>query len=136
MVMTSQLDDMTSSSFVWACFVSPLKFSHRSKFHVNIITGSVVMTIFFYKGLTRNQNYPSWVFPNIWTQGQLRDTRFGTNFSNKILLNAAKWQGYSFYRFWIIKGKPTKEVKLPVPTQIKVNTSQWLISYNGMFYLQ
>ena len=94
------------------------------------------MTIIFYKGLTRNQNYPSWVFPNIWTQGQVRDTRFGMNFSNKILLNAAKWQGYSFYRFWIIKGKPTKEVKLPIPTQIKVNTSQWLISYNGMFYLQ
>ena len=24
-----------------------------------------------------------------------------------MLLNAAKSQGYSFYRFWIIKGKPT-----------------------------
>ena len=83
MVMTSQLDYMTSSLFVWGCFVSPLKFSHWSKFHVNIITGSVVMTIIFYKGLTRNQNYPSWVFPNIWTQGQVRDTRFGMNFSNK-----------------------------------------------------
>ena len=29
-------------------------FSYRSKFHVNIITGSGVMIIFFYKGLTRN----------------------------------------------------------------------------------
>ena len=24
-----------------------------------------------------------------------------------MLLNAAKCQGYSFYRFWVIKGKPT-----------------------------
>ena len=25
-----------------------------------------------------------------------------------MLLNAAKYQGYSCYRFWIIKGKPTE----------------------------
>ena len=27
--------------------------------------------------------------------------------SNRMLLNAANFQGYSFYRFWVIKGKPT-----------------------------
>ena len=37
----------------WHCFVS-LKFSYWSKLHVNIITGSRIMTIFFYKGLIRN----------------------------------------------------------------------------------
>ena len=36
------------------CFVSLFKFSYWSKFHVNIITGSRITTIFFYKGLTRN----------------------------------------------------------------------------------
>ena len=35
------------------------------------------------------------------------DTKFSTNVSNRMLLNAVKFQGYSFYRFWIIKGKPT-----------------------------
>ena len=35
------------------------------------------------------------------------DTKFGTNVSNRMLLNAAKFQGYSFYCFWVIKGKPT-----------------------------
>ena len=35
------------------------------------------------------------------------DTKFGTDVSNKILLNAAKFQGYNSYRFWVIKGKPT-----------------------------
>ena len=34
------------------------------------------------------------------------DTKFGTNVSNRKLLNAAKFQGYTFYRFWVIKGKP------------------------------
>ena len=42
--------------------------------------------------------------------------KLGTDVSNKMLLNAAKCQGYSFYRFWVIKGKPTGgRVKLPPP---------------------
>ena len=35
------------------------------------------------------------------------DTKFGMNVSHRMLLNAAKFQGYSFYRFWVIKGNPT-----------------------------
>ena len=52
--------------FFWRCFVSLVKFSYWSKFHVNIISGSGIMTIFFYKGLTRNPeigNTPVWVCP-------------------------------------------------------------------------
>ena len=45
--------------------------------------------------------------PNIWRLGQVRGTKFGKDVSNKMLLNAAKYQGYSFYYFWFIKGKPT-----------------------------
>ena len=37
--------------------------------------------------------------PNIWSMGQVMDTKFGTNVSNRMLLNAAKFQGYSFYQF-------------------------------------
>ena len=33
--------------FFWLCFFCLVKFSYWSKFHVNIITGSGVMTIFF-----------------------------------------------------------------------------------------
>ena len=51
----------------------------------------------------------------------MRDTKFGTHVSNKILLKAPKCQGYSFYRFWVINGKPTGSVKLPPPpTHIRV----------------
>ena len=99
--------------FFWRYFVFLVKISYWSKFDVNIITGSVVMTIFFYKGLTRNpeiRNTPVWVLPNIWTLRWVRDTKFGTNASNEMLLNAAKCQSYSFHRFWVIKGKPTEVV--------------------------
>ena len=94
--------------FFWRCFVSLVKFSYWSKFHVNIITGSGIMTIFFYKGLTRNPeigNTPVWVLPNIWRLGWVMDTKFDTNVSNRMLLNVAKFQVYSFYCFWVIKGK-------------------------------
>ena len=29
------------------------------------------------------------------------------NVSYKMLVNDAEYQAYSFYRFWVIKGKPT-----------------------------
>ena len=118
-------------NFFWHCFVSNVNFGYWSKFHVNIITGSGIMTTFFYKGLIRNpeiRNTPVWVFPNIWRLGWGMGTQFGTNVCNKMLLNAAKFQGYSFYRFWVIKENPTGEgVKLP-PTQISVKPYQHWIS--------
>ena len=53
--MMSQFIDMMSSSNIFDVFVfSLVKFSYWSKFHVSVITGSGVITIFFYKGLTRN----------------------------------------------------------------------------------
>ena len=87
-------------------FVPLVKFNYWSKFHVNIITGSGVMTLSFYKRLTRNPeigNIPVWVLPNIWNLKQARNTKLGTNVSINMLLKAAKYQGYSFNRFWVIK---------------------------------
>ena len=91
--------------FFWHCRVSLVKFSYWYKFHVNITT---VMTIFVYKRLTRNleiKNTPFWVLLNIWRLERVRDIKFGMNVFNKMLLNAAKCQGY-LYHFWVIKGKP------------------------------
>ena len=101
--------------FFLLCLVSLVKFSYWSKFHVNIITVSRVMTIFFYKGLTTNT--PVWVLHNIWRLRQLKDTKFDTNVSNEMLLNSASQLllSYSvihlsfylsFYCFSVIKGKP------------------------------
>ena len=89
-------------NFFGGCFVSLVKFSYWSKFHVNIITGSRIMAILFYKGLTRNLeigNTLVWVLPNIWRRAQVMDTKFGTNVSNRILLNAAICQGLQLLPF-------------------------------------
>ena len=83
-------------TFFWRCFISLVKFSYWSKFHVNIITSSGVMAILFYEGLPRNLeigNTPVWVLPNIWRLERVRGTKFGKNGSNEMLLNAAKCQG-------------------------------------------
>ena len=82
------------------------------------MTGSGVMTIFLYKGLNRNSNIgntPVWIFPNIWRLGCVRNTKLGTNASNKKLLNAAKCQRYNVYRSGVIKGKPTGGKTTPFP---------------------
>ena len=68
--------------------------------------------------MTRNLeigNTPVWVLPNIWRLGQVGDTKFGANGSIKMLLNAAKYQCYSFYRLWVIKGKPLTPPTPPYP---------------------
>ena len=54
LALNRKTDNMMSSSSFFEVVVSLVKFSYWSKFHVNIITGSGVMTIFVYKRLTRN----------------------------------------------------------------------------------
>ena len=116
----------------WRGFVSLVIFSYWSKFYVNIITGSGILTIFFYKGLTRIPEIgitPVWGLPNICRLGRAMDTKFGAIVCNRMLLNATKFQGYSFYCFGVIKGKPTGGGggKYP-PPQIRVKKQaslQW-----------
>ena len=82
--------DVTDKLF-WRGFVTIVKFSYWSKFHVNIITGSAVITISFYKRLTKNTeivNKPVQVSHNIWRLVRVKNTKFGTNVSNKTLLIA------------------------------------------------
>ena len=104
-------------NFFWRCFVSLVKFSYWSKFHVNVITGSGVMTIFFYKGLTRNPeigHIPVWVLPNIWGQERVSDTKFGTNVSNEMLPNFAKCQ-LRHLSLLSYQGKTNREGKITPP---------------------
>ena len=62
-----------------------VKFSHWSKFHVNIITGSRVLQFSFIRG----PEIQKLEIPHL-KLGRVRDTKFGTNISNKMLLNAGK----------------------------------------------
>ena len=93
----------------WRHFISIVRFSYWSNFHFNIITGSGVMTVFFIRNWSeiRKSETPPSEFSNISRLGQAKDTKFGVNVSNEMLLNATKCQGYTFYHFWVIKGKPT-----------------------------
>ena len=129
--MTSQYSDMTSFSFFFlSCRVSLVKFSYWSWFNVNIMTSSGAMIIFIYKGLTRNLEIGNplvWVsFAQYLELGRVRDTKFGTNVSNvnKMLPNAAKYQGYSYYHFWFIIVKPKRwrgGGKIALPTRLGLN---------------
>ena len=104
------INTLLGKKLVGRCFVSLVKLSYWFKFHINIITGSGIMTISFYKGLTRNLEIWSnhvWVLPNIWRLGQDGNTKFDRNVSSKMLLNTVKCQGCSFCRFWVIERKPT-----------------------------
>ena len=121
--MTSQLLKWHHCQTFWPCFVSLVKFSYWSKFCVNIIAGSRVMTIFFYKGLTRNPKIGTthvWVLPNVWRPGRVKSTKFGRIISKRMLLNAEKYYGYRFYRFWVIK-ENQRGIKSP-STQISINS--------------
>ena len=74
------------------------------------------MTTFFYKKMTRNSqigNTPVWVLPDIYRLGIVWDTKFGTNVSNKMLLNVAKEKTNS-------EGKITPHRRTPA-TQIRVS---------------
>ena len=54
----------------------------------------------------------------------VKDTKFGTSFFIEMLLNAVKYRGYRFYRFWVIKGKSTGG-KITPATQIRVKKNNY-----------
>ena len=111
--------------YFWRDFVSVINFSYWAKFHVSIITGSGVITFFCYKGwpeIQKSEIHPSEFCPISGEWDEL-----GIPYLARVsvmLMNAAKCQVYSFYRFWVIKRKPTRGGEgggnsLP-PTQIRV----------------
>ena len=117
--------------FIWRCFISLVKHSYWSRFHVNIITVSGVMRIFFHKWLTRNpetENTPVWVLPNIYLLGML-----GTSNLTQMSLIKCYWmlQNARITSFTVIKGKPTgggvNSAPPPLPLRLALMVSwDWL----------
>ena len=104
MTMKSQFYDMTLTSTFFDVFL--FRFS-------SLVTG-----LSFISRLIRNpeiRNTLVLFLLNIWRLGRVMDKKFGTNVSNRMLLNAAKYQDYSFYPFWVIKGKSIEESNYPLP---------------------
>ena len=110
--------------FFWHCFIPLVKFSYWSRFHVNIITGARVMTIFFYKKLTRNLatgNTPVWdLEAGDW--GELEIPNLAQMSLIKcywILLNA---RVMAFNVSELLRENQWSKIILPHPsTQIRVN---------------
>ena len=129
-------------------FVFLVKFSYWSKFQVNIITGSGIMTILFYKGLTRNPeigNTPSGFCPISGDRGKLWIPNLARMFLVEYYWMLQGARGYRFYRFWVIKEKPTGggcKITNPPPftNQIRIKTlltndlSTFPVKDNPWFY--
>ena len=124
--MTSQFANMTSSSncfdvvlFLLSSLVIDPSF---------ILISSLVLELWQFTFIRvwpeiPKSGIPVWILPNIWRLGQVRDTKFGTVISNIMLLNAAKCQGYGFYRFWVITRKPTVRDKITPPSTPRLGLS-------------
>ena len=86
----------------------------------------------------RNRKYPVCVFPNIWRLELVRDTKFGMNVSNKILLNTANARVTAFTVSKLLRENQQEwgrggKITLHPPTLIRVKNNKLL---NGCFYLQ
>ena len=121
--MTSQLADMASSSNFSDVFLFLLSSLGSGPSFMSI--SSLVLELWQFTfirdwpEIRKSETPLVWVLPNTRRLGLVRDTKFGMNVSNEMLLNDAKCQGYNFYCFWVIKGKPKGEGggKITTPTQ-------------------
>ena len=86
------------------------------------LVGLELWQLLLIRDLTRDTKteYTVWVLPNVWRLKRVGDANIDMNVSDEKLLNAAKCQDYSFYHFWLIKGKQTGVVGRNIPTQIGV----------------
>ena len=128
MTMTSQFVDMTSSSiffdvvlFLLSSLVTDPSFMSISSLVLELWQFSFIRD---WPEIRKSEIPPSEFCPISGDWSKLGIPKFGINVSSEMLLNAAKCQGYSFYCFWVIKGKPTagegKGDYPPSPTQIRV----------------
>ena len=111
MTNMSHFTEMTSSSNFFDVIMFLL---------LSLVTGPSFMSRNWDKRLTRNPEIGNafvWVLRNIWRLGQVKGTKFGVDVFFEMLLNVAKWQGYSFYRFWVPKGSATvrRGSKITIP---------------------
>ena len=121
--MTSQLADMASSSNFSDVFLFLLSSLGSGPSFMSI--SSLVLELWQFTfirdwpEIRKSETPLVWVLPNTRRLGLVRDTKFGMNVSNEMLLNDAKCQGYNFYCFWVIKGKPKGGGggKITTPTQ-------------------
>ena len=123
MTMTSQFSDMLSKSiffdvvlFLFSSLVTGRNFMSISSWVLELWQLSFIRD---WPEIRKSEIPPFQFCPISGDWGELWVSNLA-RMSNRMLLNAAKFRGYSFYRSWVIKGKPTGGggVKLlPLPSQ-------------------
>ena len=134
--MTSQFADMASSPiFFWHCLVSLVMFSYWSKFHSISWLVLELWQFSFIKHwpkLWKLETPLSKFFPISGDWGELEIPNLAQlSLMNVKSLDVAKCQGYSFYRFWVIKGKSTgSKITLPPISRLIrlaiINLTKWI----------
>ena len=97
--MTSQFAKMTSSSIffdVVLCFLSSLDGASFKSISSLVLELRQFTFIRDGQKIQKSKKKKILVLPNIWRLEQVRDTKFGTDIFNEMLLNAAKCQGSTF----------------------------------------
>ena len=102
MKIMSQFVDMSSAVLFFDVILFPLS---------SLVTGQYHHWFWSYdnlllEGIDQKFEYQKHLrlrLPNIWRLEWVRDTKFGTDLSNEMLLNATKCQGYRLYRFSILR---------------------------------
>ena len=129
MTMTSQFSDIMSKSnffdlvlFLLSSLVAGLGFMSISSLVLELWQFYFIRD---WPEIQKSEILPSEICPISEDWGQVIDTKFSTNVSNRMLLSPAKFQGYSFYRFWVIKVKPSGEGgKIIPPPRLGLNTGK------------
>ena len=126
MKTSSKFVNMTSSS----TFLTLFCFSCHIKLLVQV---SCQYRHWFWSYESGNRKYPIWVFPKIWRWGELGIKKLGSDVSNETLPNAAKCNSYSFYRFWVIKEKPTRGKITPSPPLTQIMVKNLTLNFTEFF---
>ena len=117
MSMTSQFPDMTSSPTVFdvALFLLPSLITGANFMSTSSLVLELRQSYFIrnWPEIRKSEISPSEFCPIFGDWGESGIPNFGKNISNKMFLDAAKCQDYSFYRSWVIKGTHYGWVKLP-----------------------
>ena len=120
MVMTSQFVGMMSSLDFFNIILCLFSSLVNDPSFIWILSVALELWQFssFIKGLTRNpeiRNTLIWVLPDIWRLEWLGDTKFGTNASNKMLLNA---RVAAFTVSELLRGTQERGLNYPSPPRI------------------
>ena len=127
MAMTSQFSDMTLLPIFFDVVLFLLSSLVTGRSFMSLSLVLELLQFLFIRDWPEIGNTPIWVLPNIWRLGQVKNIKFGTNISNKMLLNAAKCQVTAFTVSELLRENHITPPPLSQPS-IRVNKESFSIN--------